>query len=95
MNNRFFSAYHRSVGVVSQSAVYVFALPAVLAAAAIVSTPSQVAYAIEPQAAAEPAGKALLLRATPDPNGTQVSVDVVDRSKINKGLFVDIIGLRL
>jgi formylglycine-generating enzyme required for sulfatase activity len=65
----------------------------VLAAAAIVGTPSRAAYAMEPQAA--PAAKALLLRATPGPNGPQVQIDVVHRSTINTDLFVDTTGLRL
>lgn len=40
-------------------------------------------------------GKALLLRTTRSPNGPQVQVDVVDRSKVNKSLFLDMAGLRL
>jgi len=40
-------------------------------------------------------GQALLLRAAPGPNGPQIQVDVVDRSKLNKSLFVDMAGLRL
>ena len=69
-------------------------LASVLTAAAILSIPSHAAYAVGPPAAG-PAGKAILVRATSGPNGPQVEIDVVDRSKINKDLFVDIIGLRL
>jgi len=61
---------------------------------AIVSSPSRVADAMEPQGAA-PAGKALLLRATLGANGVQVQIDVADRAKINQDLFVDTTGLRL
>ena len=48
---------------------------------------------------AEPSGsvanQALLLRATPSPNGPQVEVDVIDRSNINTGIYLDMAGLRL
>lgn len=37
----------------------------------------------------------LRLRAVPGSDDLQVSVEVVERSKINKGLFVDLAGLRL
>ena len=40
----------------------------------------------------DPKAKALLLRAS---ENSQVVVDVVERSKVNKDLYVDIIGLRL
>lgn len=69
---------------------FLWSLAVVTVAEAIASVPSHVAYAIEFRGAVEPAGKVLLLRATP-----QVSVEVVDRSKINRDLFVDIVGLRL
>ena len=36
-----------------------------------------------------------MFHAKPGPNGPQVQVDVVDRSKINKDLYVDVVGLRL
>jgi formylglycine-generating enzyme required for sulfatase activity len=64
-----------------------------LTAAVLLITASRVVFAIEP--VPDPAGKALLLRAAPSPNGAQVQIDVVDRSKINKELYVDMIGLRL
>ena len=37
----------------------------------------------------------LLLRATPSPSGPQIEVDVVDRSKTDASLFLDMAGLRL
>ena len=40
----------------------------------------------------DPKAKALLLRAS---ENSQVVVDVVERSQVNKDLYVDIIGLRL
>ena len=39
--------------------------------------------------------KALQLRATRSPNGPQISVEVVERSKINSSLYLDMAGLRL
>jgi len=39
--------------------------------------------------------RALLLRATSSPNGPQIEVDVVDRSQLNTGIFLDMAGLRL
>lgn len=63
-----------------------------LIAAAVLMSASYGESADQPESVT---GKALLLRATPSPNGTQVQVDVVDRSKINKSLFLDMAGLRL
>lgn len=62
---------------------------------AIASGTWHVASGLEPQAASVSAGKALLLRATPGPNGPQISVEVVDRGEVNKDRFVDTTGLRL
>jgi len=39
--------------------------------------------------------KALQLRSTPTPNGPQITVEVVDRAKLNSTLFFDMAGLRL
>jgi len=67
---------------------------ALLAVAAIVSSPSCTVGAMEPPGAAS-AGKALLLRATLGANGAQVQIGGVDPAKINRDLFVDATGLRL
>ena len=67
----------------------------VLTAVAILIGWPHVVPASEPQPAADPEGRALLVRSAPSPSGPQVQIDVVDRSKINKDLFVDMMGLRL
>lgn len=71
------------------------AVLAILAAVVLPMAPAQVADAVESEPVADSAGKALLLRAAPGPNGPQVTVDAVDRSQINNDLYVDTAGLRL
>lgn len=44
---------------------------------------------------AAPADQTYLARITPSPNGPQITIDVVERSKINQDLFVDVAGVRL
>ena len=51
--------------------------------------------AVEQQPAAESVGKALRVRWTQSRDGPQVHIDAVDRAKINKDLFVDLVGMRL
>ncbi len=61
-------------------------------AAAVVVTSS---FAVSAEQLESVAGQTLLLRVAPSPNGPQIQVDVVDRLKLNKSLFVDMAGLRL
>jgi formylglycine-generating enzyme required for sulfatase activity len=49
----------------------------------------------EPKEPAKPDGPTLQLRAQQSPDGSQVVVDAVDRTKVNEKQFVDMIGLRL
>jgi hypothetical protein len=67
-----------------------------ITAAMILLAGPPIAMATEPQPAADPAGKALLLSAVRDKQaGVAVTINVVDRAKIDKELYVDFIGLRL
>ncbi|MDA0283689.1 MAG: SUMF1/EgtB/PvdO family nonheme iron enzyme [Planctomycetota bacterium] len=57
--------------------------------------PFQLASAAEPEVATAPSDRTYLGRVIAGPNGPQITIDVVDRSKIKSDLYVDAAGLRL
>lgn len=64
-------------------------------AVVVLVTSVGIVQAENPEKTGDANKKALLVRSTPSPDGSQVAVDVVGRSKINNDLFVDMAGLRL
>lgn len=53
------------------------------------------AAAAEPHPSATTSDRTYVGRVTASPNGPQITIDVVDRSKINRDLYVDAAGVRL
>ena len=78
-----------------RSVFYLIRVAVVFAAVAIASTSTRKGRAVAPQTSPKPACEALLLRASPNSNDPQFNIEAVDRSKINRNLFVETTGLRL
>lgn len=55
----------------------------------------QLVSATEPEASATLSDRTYLARVTAGPNGPLITIDVVDRSKINPDLYVDVAGVRI